>query len=70
MEDSGLRAELEQVRQMLMKVQTFAMETNTAMMKLQASVAAQSEDESRTDEQLPTIMVEDVSADSRLGSEN
>ena len=69
-EDSGLRAELEQVRQMLMKVQTFAMETNTAMMKLQASIAAQSEDESRTDEQMPTIMVEDVSAGSGLGAEN
>ena len=55
---------------MLMKVQTFAMETNTAMMKLQASIAAQSEDESRTDEQMPTIMVEDVSADSQLGAEN
>ena len=69
-EDSGLRAELEQVRQMLMKVQTFAMETNTAMMKLQASIAAQSEDGSRTDEQMPTIMVEDVSAESGLNAEN
>jgi len=69
-DDSGLREELEQVRQMLMKVQTFAMETNTAMMKLQASIGAQSEDGSRTDEQLPTIMVEDVSADSGLGAEN
>jgi hypothetical protein len=69
-EDTGLRAELEQVRQMLMKVQTFAMETNTAMMKLKASIAAQSEEGSRTDEHLPTIMVEDVSAEPGLNAEN